>query len=99
MQSSRVLAMAWSPIHSGEFALSTKDGSLRIWHLKDLDNALLVGNYKKVPMFHLRYTVSSLILDYNLQSNLKYQKFYFLCPLSRGILSMLSQRRVLWRPC
>nr|CDS30654.1 WD repeat containing protein 59 [Hymenolepis microstoma] len=56
MQSSRVLAMAWSPGRSGEFAISTKDGSLRIWHVNDFDNALLVSNYKKIPMFGLRYT-------------------------------------------
>ncbi|VDO00642.1 unnamed protein product [Rodentolepis nana] len=56
MQSSRVLAMAWSPGRSGEFAISTKDGSLRIWHVNDFDNALLVSNYKKVPMYRLRYT-------------------------------------------
>lgn len=49
--------MAWSPARSGEFAISTKDGSLRIWHLSDFDNAQLVSNYKKIPMFHLRYTV------------------------------------------
>ncbi|VDM32916.1 unnamed protein product [Hydatigera taeniaeformis] len=56
MQSSQVLSMAWSPVRTGEFVLATKDGSLRIWHLDDFDNALLVGNYKKVPMFQLRYT-------------------------------------------
>ncbi|KAM7534923.1 hypothetical protein Aperf_G00000102778 [Anoplocephala perfoliata] len=56
MQSSRVLSMAWSPARSGEFAISTKDGSLRIWHRSDFDNAQLVSNYKKIPMFHLRYT-------------------------------------------
>lgn len=57
MQSSQVLSLAWSPVRSGEFVLATKDGGLRVWHLDDFDNALLVGNYKKIPMFHLRYTV------------------------------------------
>nr|CDS21641.1 WD repeat containing protein 59 [Echinococcus granulosus] len=56
MQSSRVLSMAWSPIRTGEFVLSTKDGSLRVWHLNNFDDPLLVGNYKKIPMFQLRYT-------------------------------------------
>ncbi|VUZ48401.1 unnamed protein product [Hymenolepis diminuta] len=56
MQSSRVLAMAWSPGRSGEIAISTKDGSLRVWDVNDFDNALLVSNYKKIPMFRLRYT-------------------------------------------
>lgn len=64
MQSSRVLAMAWSPGRSGEIAISTKDGSLRVWDVNDFDNALLVSNYKKIPMFHLRYTVSSFSLYY-----------------------------------
>lgn len=54
--------MTWSPGRRGEFAISTKDGSLRVWHINDFDNALLVSNYKKIPMFHLRYTVSAFSL-------------------------------------
>ncbi|VDD83280.1 unnamed protein product [Mesocestoides corti] len=56
MQSSKVLSMAWSPARAGEFAVSTKDGSLRVWNVDDFDNPLLAANYKKVPMFRLRYT-------------------------------------------